>query len=186
MRLLEPITFTDAMQSRDWIAPQNSVVDGASIPRPSWTVIGSPLTGLYRDASVFHDVACDKKSAPWQMVHRMFYNAMRCSEVNTLKAKVMYYAVYHFGPRWGPPHWFRSLFSLRARKGRLRKHLTDADVQRAVAWVYSVDPDIAVIEAHAEIVDTVAARSRLTPRLVESASKLLQSFRAKVTTVERR
>jgi hypothetical protein len=31
----------------------------------------------------------------------MFYEAMRCSGVGKAKAKVMYYAVYRFGPRWG-------------------------------------------------------------------------------------
>jgi hypothetical protein len=30
----------------------------------------------------------------------MFYEACRCGRVNVVKAKTMYYAVYHFGPRW--------------------------------------------------------------------------------------
>src|SRR5229473_500744 len=72
----------------------------ASIPRAFWSVIGGPLEGQYRNASVFHDVACDQKSQPWKTVHRMFYNAMRWSGVYEIKAKIMYYAVYNFGPRW--------------------------------------------------------------------------------------
>jgi hypothetical protein len=38
----------------------------------------------------------------WQSVHRMFYEASRLSGVGELHAKVMYLAVYHFGPRWKP------------------------------------------------------------------------------------
>jgi len=30
-----------------------------------------------------------------------FYNAMRCGGVDEIKAKIMYYAVYHFGPPLG-------------------------------------------------------------------------------------
>jgi len=72
----------------------------ASIPRLAWTIIGGPFEGLYRDASVIHDVACVEKSRPWLQVHRTFYLAMLASGVTTVKAKVMYAAVYHFGPRW--------------------------------------------------------------------------------------
>ena len=32
--------------------------------------------------------------------HRMFYNASRCGGVGEVRAKVMYAAVFHFGPRW--------------------------------------------------------------------------------------
>jgi hypothetical protein len=30
----------------------------------------------------------------------MFYEACRCGGVGAVKAKTMYYAVFHFGPRW--------------------------------------------------------------------------------------
>ena len=33
----------------------------------------------------------------------MFYDGMRCSGVSEVKAKIMYYAVYRFGPRWPTP-----------------------------------------------------------------------------------
>ena len=111
LRILEQISFFDSLQKYEWVAPENSIVDGASIPRPFWSVIGGPLEGPYRDASVFHDVACDEKYASWKRVHLMFYHAMRCSEVDYYKAKIMYYAVYHFGPRWGPPHRLRAFLA---------------------------------------------------------------------------
>jgi len=83
-----------------WDAPSGSVVDGASIPQFAWSIIGGPFEGKYRDASVLHDVACDKKERRWQDVHYMFYTAMLAAGVSTAKAKIMYAAVYHFGPRW--------------------------------------------------------------------------------------
>lgn len=84
-----------------WDAPKGSIVDGASIPRLAWTVIGGPYEGAYREASVIHDVACVRRDRRWQDVHRAFYTAMRAANVDAGKAKIMYGAVYHFGPRWG-------------------------------------------------------------------------------------
>jgi outer membrane protein OmpA-like peptidoglycan-associated protein len=37
----------------------------------------------------------------------MFYDAMRCSEVSEPRAKIMYGAVYHCGPRWGSQQGIR-------------------------------------------------------------------------------
>ena len=83
-----------------WLAKENSEIDGASIPTFAWTFIGSPFVGKYRKASVIHDIACEERARTWQSVHLAFYNAMRASGVNSAKAKMMYAAVYHRGPRW--------------------------------------------------------------------------------------
>jgi hypothetical protein len=99
MTLTAPFAYIDRATVR-WDAPAGSVVNGASIPRPFWTVIGSPFTGRFRNASVVHDVACVDRTRPWKQVHRMFYEACRCNRTNVVQAKTMYYAVYHFGPRW--------------------------------------------------------------------------------------
>lgn len=99
MRLLEDFGYYDDRGLR-WDAPKGSIVDGASIPRIAWTPVGGPFEGLYRYASVIHDVACDQKDRPWQAVHEVFYSAMLAAGEDPLRAKVMYGAVYHFGPRW--------------------------------------------------------------------------------------
>lgn len=99
MELLATFEFVDS-NGVEWIAPKGSIVDGASIPRFAWSIIGGPFEGKYRDASVIHDVACVKKNRPWQEVHRAFFDAMLASGVDAIKAKTMYAAVYHFGPRW--------------------------------------------------------------------------------------
>jgi len=83
-----------------WAVPADIIVDGASIPRAFWSLIGGPFEGRYRNASIVHDHYCVLKSVPWKAVHRMFYTAMRCSGVPAVQAKIMYYAVYRFGPRW--------------------------------------------------------------------------------------
>lgn len=99
-RLLAPISYRDP-KAASWPVPSGADLDGASIPRALWPIIGGPFEGRYRDASIVHDHYCDEKSRPWQDTHRMFYSAMRCSGVAGPKAKIMFYAVYRFGPRWG-------------------------------------------------------------------------------------
>ena len=102
MTLLAPFEYIDA-KNESWKAPRGAVVDGASIPQFAWSIIGGPFEGLYRDASVIHDIACQDKKRPWNLVHETFYAAMLTSGVNATQAKVMYAAVYHFGPRWVTP-----------------------------------------------------------------------------------
>lgn len=99
MTLLEKLVYVDPLD-RKWIAPKGHVVDGASIPRFAWTLIGGPFEGKYRQSSVIHDVGCDKHWAPWNVVHEVFYMGMITSGVEEWRAKIMYAAVYHFGPRW--------------------------------------------------------------------------------------
>jgi uncharacterized protein DUF1353 len=99
MRLLDNFAYNDPAGSI-WGVPKGAVINGASIPRVFWTIVGSPYTGEYRDASVVHDYHCEIRTGSWQEVHRMFYWAMLARGVEKAKAKLMYGAVYHFGPRW--------------------------------------------------------------------------------------
>ena len=54
MRLLEDFAFKGP-DCRVWPVPKGAVVDGASIPRVFWSVMGGPFDGPYRDGSVVHD-----------------------------------------------------------------------------------------------------------------------------------
>ncbi len=83
-----------------WEVPKGWIIDGATIPRYAYSFVGGPLDGKYRDASVIHDYYCDTNTRPWRDTHRVFYDAMLASGVDAWKAKLMYYAVYTFGPRW--------------------------------------------------------------------------------------
>src|SRR6202007_2255330 len=78
----------------------NAVADGASIPRAFWSLIGGPLEGRYRNASIVHDWYCDRRTRTWQATQRVFYEAMRTSGVSMAKAKTMFLAVQWGGPRW--------------------------------------------------------------------------------------
>jgi hypothetical protein len=101
--LLNQFEFIDP-QHKVWITPKGATVDGASIPPPLWPVVGSPWVGKYREASVIHDYYCDTRIEPWQSVHKMFYDAMLANGVSELRARIMYAAVYRFGPRWNFLH----------------------------------------------------------------------------------
>jgi hypothetical protein len=77
------------------------VIDGATIPPIFWSVIGGPYEGLYRNASIVHDAECSwPHKHKWQDVHEMFYRASLAGGTSELTAKLMFAAVWHFGPRW--------------------------------------------------------------------------------------
>ena len=99
MRLIEEVIFIDKTEFH-WIAPANSIIDGASIPAILWSIIGSPFVGLYRRASVIHDVYCVNKILPHELVHQMFFDAMIEDGVDEAQAQAMYIAVSQFGPKW--------------------------------------------------------------------------------------
>ena len=71
------------------------------MPSALWALY-PPFTGNYRSAAVIHDFYCDNKERSWQDTHMVFYFAMRAAHVDEKTAKIMYVAVYLFGPRWGP------------------------------------------------------------------------------------
>ncbi|MGU3314242.1 DUF1353 domain-containing protein [Sphingomonas sp. M6A6_1c] len=98
MILAQPYAFIDE-NCETWAVPSGSEVDGASIPRAAWSLIG-PWEGKYRNASVIHDYFCDRRIKPWHSVHLMFYKAMLASGVSPSLARMMYAAVYYGGPRW--------------------------------------------------------------------------------------
>jgi hypothetical protein len=98
--LIEPFAFVDPA-GEEWNVPAGAKTDGASVPAALWALY-PPFTGSYRSAAVIHDYYCDNKERTWQDTHKVFYYAMRAAKVDETTAKVMYSAVYLFGPRWGP------------------------------------------------------------------------------------
>lgn len=97
VRLARDLRFRDR-RGAIWRVPEGYVFDGASIPRVFWRVIGGPLDGPYRDASVVHDYLCDHPQVPWRVAHLIFWEAMRARGVRPLKAWLMWAAVRLFGP----------------------------------------------------------------------------------------
>jgi hypothetical protein len=103
VRVIDDFTFTEAANGTVWDAPSGSIVNGASIPRVLWTLVGSPFTGDYVYGSIVHDVACDTRTRPWRDTHYMFYLACLAGGTRRGRAKLMYLAVRNFGPRWPQP-----------------------------------------------------------------------------------
>jgi len=99
LTLEQPLIYTDPRSLR-WRVEAGTCLEEPSLPRPFWPVIGGPFEGAFLKASVLHTVACMSRIRPWRAIHRMFYEACRCSGVDAAKAKAMYYVVFHFGPRW--------------------------------------------------------------------------------------
>jgi hypothetical protein len=153
MTLLSELRYTDP-KGETWIAPAGSKVDGASIPRYLWSLMGGPFEGKYRNASVLHDVSYDQHNRPWQDCDRMFYNAMRCSGVSAAEAKTMYYALYKFGRHWKFP-------IKRAKPLTPSELLAAGEIPRAIPvnpddvnatrdWIRSAEPSLEEIEQRAD------------------------------------
>ena len=95
MSLLADFTYID-WAGKPWVTPDACTVDGASIPRALWTLVGSPYTGLYRRASIVHDKACDDAvgdPAARKRADKMFYQACRDGGCSRWQAAVLYVGV---------------------------------------------------------------------------------------------
>jgi Protein of unknown function (DUF1353) len=153
MTLLTELRYTDP-NGEVWVAPVGSQVDGASIPRYLWSIMGGPFEGKYRNASVLHDVAYGERKRPWQDCDRMFYNAMRCSGVSAMEAKTMYYALYRFGNHWkfpikrGKPVKFEGQMVARAVPRAVPVNVNE--VNDARDWIQRAEPSLEQIEQRAE------------------------------------
>ena len=153
MTLLNELRYTDP-KGVVWIAPAGSKVDGASLPRVFWSLVGGPFEGKYRNASVLHDVAYDEKSRPWQEVDRMFYHAMRCSGVGSVQAKTRYYALYRHGR-----HWKFSIKKAKpvvpdaseilAEQGPRATAVPPGEVDAIRQWIKQTDPSLEEIDSRA-------------------------------------
>ena len=129
MQMLADFSFTDPAGAV-WLTPKKYIVDGASIPRALWTLVGSPYTGDYRRASIVHDKACDDASGNTtarRKADRMFYHACRAGGCSIQEATLLYIGVIMGGvwplvPAWSP--------SMAAREGPLyEKTPTDQRIE---------------------------------------------------------
>jgi hypothetical protein len=154
MTLLTELSYTDP-HGLIWDAPAGSVVDGASIPRYLWSVMGGPFEGKYRNASVLHDVAYGEHNRPWSDCDRMFYNAMRCSGVSAIEAKTMYYALFKFGHHWkfpikrGKPVKYEGALVARGEEIPRAIPVNRVQINEARDWISNTDPSLEQIEQRA-------------------------------------
>lgn len=130
MEILEAFAFTDPA-GKMWGAPAGSVVNGASIPRPLWSVVGSPYTGDYRRASIVHDVAATEAGqdeVKRRAADRMFYHACRVGGCSVREATILYLGV-RIGSMWATvPQWAPAVVAA-ARGPRVQRFVTEARVE---------------------------------------------------------
>lgn len=94
MRLIERFSYTN--KGKETAVPAGFDIDGASIPRPLWSLVGSPYTGDYRRASIVHDKACvdaagDKGER--RRADKMFFHACMAGGCSWAQAAVLYLGV---------------------------------------------------------------------------------------------
>jgi hypothetical protein len=75
--------------------------DGASIPKPLWCFIGSPLTGRYVRAAIVHDALYSAQIISRKECDYILLELMEQDKVPKWKRLAMFYAVRLFG--W--THW---------------------------------------------------------------------------------
>jgi len=83
-----------------WTVPKGRVVNGASVPRTVWPILGAPLSSDYTIPIILRDYYAEIQTRPWQDVNRMFSESLLKAGVNQTKAAILYQAVVSFGPRW--------------------------------------------------------------------------------------
>ncbi len=134
MRLLQDFWYDDP-DGRRWLAPAGSIIDGASIPAPLWSTVGSPYTGDYRRASIVHDVACDDPAVPRRDADRMFYRACLAGGCAPAQAELLYAGV-RIGA-WLPKVrlWSEDVARPLAARGRIRPTLTDESVRTTLGEI---------------------------------------------------
>lgn len=124
MLINEDFWFRDG-RDETWLAPAGAVIDGASIPRALWTIVGSPYTGDYRRASLVHDVACEvagDDSDARRRADRMFFEACRAGGCSARDAMVLY-----VGVRMGA--WYRQILLEEQSRPRLHRDSVDRQVE---------------------------------------------------------
>jgi len=98
MRILAPCTYIDR-RGLAWEVSVGDIINGVS---SGWFLrrLFPRYVGKPRKPSAFHDVYCDLRTRPSWMVHRMFYECLRCMTVWSLIAWIMWFVVRVFGPRF--------------------------------------------------------------------------------------
>lgn len=139
----EPLIYIDRNGTR-WEVPIGTVSDGASVPRAFWSIFPA-VGGRHLKAAVVHDRYCVTRDREWRAVHSMFYEAMLASEVDAISAKIMYMAVFAFGPRW----------ALEGAGSRdLPNSISEEEQEQALkslkSWIEKNNPSIRQIEARVE------------------------------------
>ena len=183
------LNFIDAKTTK-WTAPRDTLTDGASIPRVFIKVIGDPRSREFLNAATMHDAYCGRGNengqyyhvAPWQSVHRMFYDGLRVGGTPATKAKLMYAAVYLAGPRWSKLRKSTGKTAPTTNAGAFAKQqtnkslpdqgVTDGQLLGALAaaknFIVTTNPSIDALEAFLTKTEQKLLRNAIQNRLGEA------------------
>ena len=163
MTLLDDFWYDDP-QGRRWLAPKGAAIDGATIPRALWALVGSPYTGDYRRASIVHDVACVEAGddiPARRAADRMFFHGCRTGGCSPQDATVLYVGVRIGAFMRSVPAWQPEMsLSLEPRTSRpAAAKRIEADFQFAADQVLAQGPvdDIGQIERRTDLALSQAA-----------------------------
>lgn len=85
------------------IVPAGFVSDGATLPSFAWWLLGGKLSLDWISSAIVHDFSCVVKPA-WARTNTIaavrFYRGLRADGMSWWKARLAYYAVKTFGPKW--------------------------------------------------------------------------------------
>lgn len=140
--LEKDLSFTDP-RGRIWTAPAGTEVNGASIPRPLWSIIGSPFSGDYLRASVIHDYYCVSMSRSWRDTHKVFWYGCRADGVSKFYANLLYAGVVRFGPRWIVR---RGVSGASARPKRVDPAFDEREFRDLKRWIENNDPSLSELD----------------------------------------
>jgi hypothetical protein len=100
VRILVPFLFYLPDGRVIWV-PQDVICDGASIPRPLWSVFGGPFEGDHRNRALFHDAAyqrvlagdADAFNTVRGEADQLFQRCCRASGMTAWRAQLRYRGV---------------------------------------------------------------------------------------------
>jgi hypothetical protein len=98
MTLLKPFSYTDK-KGKVWDVCEGAWINGATIPRALWSIVGSPYVGKYRRASIIHDFFVGEGNndnvdyKERRKADKMFYRACRTDGIGKKMAVLLYIGV---------------------------------------------------------------------------------------------
>ncbi len=157
MKLVEAFWYKGKVM--DVAVPKDYRIDGASIPRALWSLVGSPYTGDYRRASIVHDWACDDAKGDItkrRAADRMFYYACRAGGCSWPQAVMLYIGVRIGAWLDRVPRW------------------QEGEIQRDAPRLLRSAADLA-IERDFSAAATVVLRQCETKRIIDDADEIERS-----------
>ncbi len=97
--LIEDMIFYDK-NGIEWFVPAGAIVNGTSIPKILWPIMGSPWVGYARRASIPHDYYYQSREHEKDLVDDMFYEAAIYDGVPHIKAHAMLLGLQITGSTW--------------------------------------------------------------------------------------